>query len=53
MPHKKPIRILLVDDHSVVRSGLAMLIGLEEDFAVVGEAEDGAASARNFPRRAW
>jgi DNA-binding NarL/FixJ family response regulator len=29
-----------VDDHSVVRSGLAMLIGQEEDFSVIGEADD-------------
>lgn len=40
MATKKPIRILLVDDHSIVRSGLAMLIGLEDDFVVIGEADD-------------
>jgi len=33
-------RILLVDDHPIVRSGLAGLIGAEADLAVCGEAED-------------
>ena len=32
------IRILLVDDHNVVRSGLGQMLGLEEDIKVVGEA---------------
>ncbi|QJD86994.1 response regulator [Cohnella herbarum] len=35
------IRILLVDDHAVVRSGLAMLLGAKEDMEVVGEAAEG------------
>ncbi|BBI31650.1 response regulator [Cohnella abietis] len=35
------IRILLVDDHAVVRSGLAMLLGAKADMEVVGEAADG------------
>lgn len=35
------IRVLLVDDHQVVRLGLRALIDLEEDMTVVGEAEDG------------
>jgi DNA-binding NarL/FixJ family response regulator len=36
------IRILLVDDHSVVRQGLRMFLGLDPDLEVVGEASNGA-----------
>lgn len=36
-----PIRILLVDDHAVLRGGLRALLNLEEDFDVVAEASDG------------
>ncbi|MEW6401658.1 MAG: response regulator transcription factor [Chloroflexota bacterium] len=35
------IRILIVDDHAVVRKGLAMVLRLEPDLEVVGEAENG------------
>jgi PAS domain S-box-containing protein len=35
------IRILLTDDHAVMREGLARLLGQEQDFEVVGEASDG------------
>lgn len=35
------IRILLVDDHAVVRSGLHLLLDAQPDMAVVGEAADG------------
>lgn len=35
------IRILLVDDHAVVRSGLRLLLETQEDLTVVGEARDG------------
>jgi two-component system response regulator NreC len=36
------IRLLVVDDHPVVRAGLRTLLGAQEDMEVVGEAEDGA-----------
>jgi DNA-binding NarL/FixJ family response regulator len=36
-----PIRILIVDDHAVVRKGLAMVLRLEPSLEVVGEAENG------------
>jgi DNA-binding NarL/FixJ family response regulator len=36
-----PIRMLIVDDHAVVRKGLVMVLRLEPDFEVVGEAENG------------
>ena len=35
-----PVRILLVDDHSMVRAGLKLLLEEEADFHVVGEAGD-------------
>ena len=36
------IRVLIVDDHAVVRQGLRLFLDLQEDIAVVGEAADGA-----------
>jgi len=36
-----PIRILITDDHAVVRKGLVMVLRQESDFEVVGEAENG------------
>jgi DNA-binding NarL/FixJ family response regulator len=36
-----PIRILIVDDHAVVRKGLAMVLRLEPDLEIVGEAANG------------
>lgn len=41
------VRILLVDDHPVVRSGLRLLLGTIDDVEVVGESADGAAAVRD------
>jgi DNA-binding NarL/FixJ family response regulator len=38
------VRVLLADDHPVVRSGLAGLLSVERDIEVVGEVADGAAA---------
>jgi len=35
------IRVVLVDDHTILRQGLRMLIDAEPDMAVIGEASDG------------
>ena len=35
------IRILVADDHSVVRQGLRMFLGLDSEFEIVAEAADG------------
>ena len=40
------IRILIADDHSVVRQGLRMFLGLDPDLEVIGEARDGAEALR-------
>ena len=40
------IRILLADDHSVVRQGLKMFLGLDSELEIVGEAPDGQAAVR-------
>ena len=36
-----PIKILIADDHPVVRECLSAMLGKEKDFQVVGEAENG------------
>ncbi len=39
-------RILIVDDHAVVRSGLSMLLGARSDMVIVGEAAEGGEGIR-------
>ena len=41
---ESPIRVLLVDDHAVVRAGLRLFLADQADLEVVGEAEDGASA---------
>jgi two-component system response regulator NreC len=47
--HPDPIRIVLADDHAVMRSGLRMLLDAEPDLEVVAEAGD-AESAQRYVR---
>lgn len=45
-----PIRVLVVDDHPIMRSGLADTITSELDMAVAGEAADGAQALAAYAR---
>jgi len=42
------IRILCVDDHPIVRQGIAGLVGVQPDMALVAEAEDGREAIQQF-----
>ena len=42
----KKIRVLIADDHAIVRMGLASILGTKRDLEVVGDAEDGADAVR-------
>jgi DNA-binding NarL/FixJ family response regulator len=46
------IRILIVDDHAIVRAGIRVLLQLQPDFEVVGEAEDGQEALRQVQQLA-
>lgn len=50
MNSAKPIRILLVDDHAVLRESLASMLALNEAFEIVGQAGN-AAEALSFHAR--
>lgn len=41
-----PIRVLLADDHQVLREGLRVLLGGEEDLCIIGEASTGDEAVR-------
>ena len=42
------IRILAVDDHPIVRQGIAGLIGIQTDIVLVGEASNGRDAIQEF-----
>lgn len=46
----KTIRILIVDDHQIVRDGLRLLLGAQPDMEVVGEAGNGREALEMIPR---
>jgi DNA-binding NarL/FixJ family response regulator len=45
---KEPIRVLVVEDHNVVRQGLVALLKVVDGLEVVGEAADGAEAIAQF-----
>jgi len=45
-PPSKPIRVMLVDDHTMVRRGLATFLKVFDDLELAGEAENGQAAIR-------
>ncbi|MDR3451955.1 MAG: response regulator transcription factor [Rhodoferax sp.] len=52
MPNK-PIRVLLVDDHAVVRNGVRLMLSTAQDIAVTGEAENAEAAMRLARQQAF
>ena len=48
MEPAKKIRVLMVDDHAVVRAGYRMLLKNSEDIEVVAEAENGEQACRCY-----
>ncbi len=48
--HGQPIRVLIVDDHPLVRQGVAAVVAAESDMAVVGEAGDGRQAIELYRR---
>src|SRR5271167_4328067 len=46
----EPIRVLIVDDHKVVRQGLVGFLATEPDIEVVGDASDGREALANLAK---
>jgi two-component system response regulator DevR len=49
-PH--PVRVFLLDDHEIVRRGIADLLGAEDDITIVGEAGSAAQALAGIPATA-
>src|ERR1700740_2357093 len=47
-PSLNIVRILIADDHPVVRKGLTAILELEQDLQVVGQAHDGEEACRLY-----
>lgn len=47
-PSARPIRILVVDDHPILREGVAAILEDRDDMQLVGEARDGAEAIEQF-----
>lgn len=45
----QPIRVMIVDDHAVVREGIRTYLDLEDQFTIVGEASNGREAAEKAP----
>lgn len=48
MTAEKPIRLMVVDDHPVVRRGIALLLSTEPDLTLVAEADNGRQAIQQF-----
>jgi DNA-binding NarL/FixJ family response regulator len=48
--HEKKIRIMLADDHLIVREGLVTVLGEEPDFDFIGFAEDGEQACEEYAK---
>lgn len=46
MPVESPIRILVADDHRIVREGLRLILESQDGFTLIGEASDGREAVR-------
>ena len=48
MSTNQPIRILTVDDHPLLREGIASLVGTQSDMTIIGEASGGREAVELF-----
>lgn len=52
MTHERPIRVLLADDHNLVRAGVRRILEAQRGFEVVGEVSDGEAALQALEQTA-